>query len=107
MRDINVNELFQGSKVRFIVGNAATGGMGLTMNKAMVEIYYSNSFNFIDRQQSEERATGLNKPKGVVIVDLITEGTVDEVIYEALVEKKDVSEFVRSSIDRVRAEYFN
>lgn len=107
MRDINVNELFQGSKVRFIVGNAATGGMGLTMNKAMVEIYYSNSFNFIDRQQSEERATGLNKPKGVVIVDLITESTVDEVIYEALVEKKDVSEFVRSSIDRVRAEYFN
>jgi len=107
MRDINVNEMFQGSKVRFIVGNAATGGMGLTMNKAMVEIYYSNSFNFIDRQQSEERATGLNKPKGVVIVDLITEGTVDEVIYEALVEKKDVSEFVRSSIDRVRSEYFD
>lgn len=106
-RDINVNELFQGGKVRFIVGNAATGGMGLTMSKAMVEIYYSNTFNFIDREQSEERATGLNKPKGVVVVDLITEGTVDELVYEALSNKKDVSEFVRTSIDQVREKYLD
>ena len=101
-RDVNVNVLFQGRKARFLVGNAATGGMGLTMSVAEIEIYYSNTFNYIDREQSEERAFGPDKKNGTIVVDLICINTVDDHIYEALTQKKDVSEYVRSSIDDLK-----
>jgi SNF2 family DNA or RNA helicase len=105
-RDINVNVLFQGGAARYLVGNAATGGMGLTMSKAEIEIYYSNTFNYIDREQSEERAFGPDKKNGTVIIDLVCTGTVDAHIYTALSEKKDVSEYVRSSIDTLKDQLY-
>lgn len=106
-RDVNVNVKFQGLKSRFIVGNAATGGMGLTMDKAEVMVYMSNTHNFIDRYQSEERATGGDKTVGVAVIDIVAEGTVDGLICEALGEKKDVSEYVRGSIDNVHKRLFD
>ena len=99
-RDINVNVLFQGRKARFCVGNAATGGMGLTMDVADNEIYLSNTFNYVDREQSEERGTA--EGKTTLIVDIVVRGTVDDTILAANEAKKDVSEFVRGKIDEQR-----
>jgi len=48
-RDHNVQNLFQTGKARFLVGNAATGGVGLNMTRAELVVYYSNSFSFTDR----------------------------------------------------------
>lgn len=101
-RDINVNVLFQGRKARFLVGNAATGGMGLTMSVAEIEIYFSNTFNYIDREQSEERAFGPDKKNGTIIVDIVAERTVDEHIVEALDRKQDLAEYVRGTIDDLK-----
>lgn len=101
-RDLHVNVLFQGLRARFLVGNAATGGMGLTMSAAEIEIYYSNTFNYIDREQSEERAFGPDKKNGTVVIDIIAEKTVDGHIVEALSQKRDVSEYVRGSIDDLK-----
>jgi SNF2 family DNA or RNA helicase len=106
-RDINVNVKFQGGKAKYLVGNAATGGMGLTMSTAEIEIYFSNTFNFIDREQSEERAFGPNKKNGTVVIDLIMDGSIDKHILEALTQKKDVSTYVRDSIDSIKAELDN
>lgn len=105
-RDINVNVLFQGSKARFLVGNAATGAMGLTMTAAEVEIYVSNTFNYIDREQSEERAFGPDKKNGTVIIDITANKTVDQHIVAALLDKKSVAEYVRSNIDTLKAKLF-
>lgn len=101
-RDINVNVLFQGRKARFLVGNAATGGMGLTMSVAEIEIYFSNTFNYIDREQSEERAFGPDKKNGTIIVDIVAERTVDEHIVGALERKQDLAEYVRGTIDDLK-----
>lgn len=98
-RDRNVQELFQTKKARFLVGNAATGGVGLNMTAAELVIYYSNSFSFTDREQSEDRAHRIGQLKSVTYIDLVAEGTVDGLVVQALREKKDVSEFVRNSIN--------
>jgi SNF2 family DNA or RNA helicase len=95
----NVSEKFQKGIARFIVGNAATGGVGLNMTKAELVIYYSNSFSFTDREQSEDRAHRIGQTKSVTYIDLVAEGTVDEAVVDALRSKKDVSEFVRGSIE--------
>jgi len=106
-RDININHMFQTGRSRFLVANAATGGMGLTMSKAEVEIYYSNTFNFIDREQSEERAFSPDHKRGTIIIDIVASKTVDEHILKALTEKKDISEYVRSNIDTLKESIFD
>jgi SNF2 family DNA or RNA helicase len=98
-RHHNVKELFQTGKARFLVGNAATGGVGLNMTRAELVVYYSNSFSFTDREQSEDRAHRIGQTKSVTYIDIVAEGTVDATVTKALLEKKNVSEFVRASID--------
>jgi len=98
-RDNNVQNLFQNGKARFLVGNAATGGVGLNMTQAELVVYFSNSFSFTDREQSEDRAHRIGQKNSVTYIDIIAEGTVDGLVTEALRGKKDVSEFVRSSIN--------
>lgn len=95
----NVSDKFQTKKARFIVGNAATGGVGLNMTAAELVVYYSNSFSFTDREQSEDRAHRIGQTRSVTYIDLVAEGTVDETVIEALKSKKDVSEFIRTSIN--------
>ena len=95
----NVSEKFQSGAARFLVGNAATGGVGLNMTKAELVVYYSNSFSFTEREQSEDRAHRIGQTKSVTYIDLVAEGTVDGTVVDALRSKKDVSEFVRSSIE--------
>lgn len=103
-RDYNVQNLFQTGKARFLVGNAATGGVGLNMTKAELVVYYSNSFSFTDREQSEDRAHRIGQSRSVTYIDIVAEGTVDVVVVKALKEKKDVSEFVRHSIDTLNTD---
>ena len=79
------------------MGNAATGGVGLNMTAAELVVYYSNSFSFTDREQSEDRAHRIGQTRSVTYIDLVAEGTVDEVVIQALKSKKDVSEFIRGS----------
>lgn len=98
-RDRNVQELFQTKKARFLVGNASTGGTGLNMTAAELVVYYSNSFNYVERDQSEDRAHRIGQTKSVLYIDLVMEKSVDGAILEALKNKKDVSEFVRESIE--------
>lgn len=98
-RDANV-QAFVGQKARFFVGNAATGGMGLTLDVADNIFYFSNTFNYVDREQSEERGTA--EGKNMLIVDIVARGTVDDAILEANAQKKDVSEYVRGKIDEQR-----
>lgn len=103
-RDKNVQEIFQQGRARFLVGNAATGGVGLNMTRAETVVYFSNSFSFTDREQSEDRAHRIGQTKSVTYIDLVAEGTVDTVVTGALREKKDVSEFVRTSINEKNAD---
>lgn len=98
LRDLNVNQLFQRGAARFIVGNAATGGMGLTMDAAENIFFFSNTHNYADREQAEERGTAHGK--STLVVDFIVEGTVDEVILASNDAKRDMSEFVREKFMR-------
>lgn len=102
-RHINVYELFQKKKARFLVGNAATGGVGLKMSAADTVIYYSNTFNYTDRVQSEDRTQSADQTKSVLYIDLVCEGTVDELIIDALSNKQDVSDYVKKSISDVNS----
>jgi SNF2 family DNA or RNA helicase len=76
--------------LRFFVGNPSTGGYGLTLTQADLVIYYANSFDLEHRIQSEDRAHRIGQRNNVTYVDLITEGTIDEKIVDALRNKIEI-----------------
>ena len=85
--------LFQEEKgpARFFVGNAQTGGYGITLTAANTVIYYSNNYDLEKRLQSEDRAHRIGQKKSVTYVDLICEETVDEKIVKALRKKINIA----------------
>ena len=82
--------------LRFLIGNPATAGLGLTLVSDMsdVLIYYSNTNAFIDRTQSEDRAHRIGQTGTVVVMDLVAERTIDEVMIEAHLCKMDVETYI-------------
>lgn len=82
-------------KCRIFVGITSCGRFGLTLTEGRTVVYFSNSYSFEDRSQSEDRChrAGLKHP--VTYIDLIARGTIDKLILKSLKEKKDLSEFIR------------
>jgi len=80
------------NRYRFLVANTAAISEGLTLTAATTEVYYSNSFNLVQRLQSEDRCHRIGQHHSVRIVDLIAEGTIDEKIVESLREKRKIAD---------------
>lgn len=77
---------------RFLVATPSSGGTGLNLQgKCTRAIYYSNSFNAIDRWQSEDRIHRIGTKGVVTYVDLICRNTIDSAILDNLRQKKNLS----------------
>jgi SNF2 family DNA or RNA helicase len=72
---------------RFLVSTQQSGGLGHTWTEADLVIYYANNYNLEMRFQSEDRAHRAGQTKSVTYVDLVSPGTVDETIINALRKK--------------------
>ena len=77
--------------LRFFVGQPKTGGYGITMTEANTVVYYSNSYDLEIRLQSEDRAHRIGQDNKVTYIDLVSPGTIDEKILEALRSKMDIA----------------
>jgi SNF2 family DNA or RNA helicase len=77
--------------LRFFVGQASTGGYGITLTEANTVIYYSNSYDLEKRLQSEDRAHRIGQEHKVTYIDLCSPETVDEKILTALQKKIDIA----------------
>lgn len=86
--------------LRFFVGNPVAAGLGLTLisGENDVLVYYSGTNAYIERAQSEDRAHRIGQAYSVTVVDLVAEGSVDEVIIASIREKMNVEEYVMSKI---------
>jgi SNF2 family DNA or RNA helicase len=73
--------------LRFFVGQPRTGGYGITLTEATTVVYFSNSYDLEIRLQSEDRAHRIGQKKAVTYVDLVSKGTIDEKILNALYDK--------------------
>ncbi len=76
---------------RFFVGNAQTGGYGITLTAAKTVVYYSNSYDLEKRLQSEDRAHRIGQTGNVLYIDLVAEGTIDDKIVKALKDKVNIA----------------
>ena len=82
------------SDLRFFVGQPRTGGYGITLTEANTVIYFSNSYDLEIRLQSEDRAHRIGQQNKVTYIDLVSPGTIDEKILEALRDKINLASTV-------------
>ena len=85
---------------RFFLASAKAAGRGLTLHAAETVVYYSNTFDLEEREQSEDRAHRDGLRHTVTYVDLVAQDTVDTHILRNLRDKKDVAAQVTG--DRLR-----
>jgi superfamily II DNA or RNA helicase len=92
--------LFLGGASRFFVANPAAGGSGLNLQGAcQTVVYFSNSFNAIDRWQSEDRTHRIGMHGSVTYIDLVARGSIDTKILANLAAKRSMSDL---TLDQIR-----
>jgi superfamily II DNA or RNA helicase len=79
---------------RVFISNPASAGTGLNLAEANTAIYYSNDFNADSRWQSEDRIHRIGQTNHCLYVDIVTPGTIDAKIVDALRHKKTVADSV-------------
>lgn len=90
-------ERFQNGEADFFVGTSAAA-KGITLHRASTLIYYSNSYSLETRLQSQDRIHRIGQTSKCTYIDLVTPGTVDQMILKALLAKKDLADTVLKDI---------
>lgn len=88
-------EEFQTEQTQILLVQNDTGEMGITLTAAQTVIFYSNSWKWKTRKQSQDRCgLRIGQKKLVSYYDFLTKGLMDQLIYESLSKKKDLSEYI-------------
>lgn len=92
-RQVSIDSFQTDNKVRVMIANPAAGGVGITLTAASYMIYYSRTFSLEHDLQSEARAHrgGSEIHDKITRIDIVTPGTVDEVILDALERKENLA----------------
>jgi hypothetical protein len=86
--------LFAEGKRQYFLCQVACGKYGLDLSAADTEIYFSSPYSFEGRRQSEDRIEHPLKRSPLLVVDLVTERTVDEDVLESLEHKNESAEWL-------------
>lgn len=86
--------------IQIAVVQEQAGGSGVDFTRACIAIYYSISFSLTDYDQSRKRLHRPGQKRHVRYFHLIAEGTKDEVVYEALKNRRDIIEAVLEAARR-------
>jgi SNF2 family DNA or RNA helicase len=87
--------------VWFMVSSQAVGARGQTWTAATQERYYSQTFSYEDRAQSEDRAHRKGQTKSVGYRDYLINVQAEKMISVALTKKKDVADMFSNGIKGV------
>lgn len=91
-----IQKKFHAGKYRVLLIQVKVGQYGLNLSCASRAIYYSNAWDAEIRSQSQERIEHMTKKEPLLYIDLVTRGSVDEDVLDALQEKKSNSrQFLR------------
>lgn len=92
-RQKNIDRFQKDPACRVMIANAGAGGVGINLTASDCMIFYSRSFSLEHDLQAEARnhRGGSEIHDKITRIDLVAEGTIDEIICEALQNKMDLS----------------
>lgn len=97
-RQLAIDKFMKDPSCMYFVGTAKSGGSGINLSVAENVLFYSNSFDAVDRLQAVERATAVNG-HAISVIDLSAIKTLDDHILGTLSNKKSISAEVITSKD--------
>lgn len=99
-RQMNIND-FQDKKVQIFIGNPSVAGFGLNLQNGTLQYFFSNSFRTEERLQAEDRSHRIGVQGTCVYKDVVLKGTVDEKVYQSLIDGKDMNDFFKQPIGEI------
>jgi SNF2 family DNA or RNA helicase len=97
-------EAFQQGKIDVLIAQVRTGGVGVDLFRSHTVLFYSTTFSFIDFEQAVARVHRAGQKSAVNIYLIYAEKTIDKLIYEALLCKRSVSDFVLRKLKRQKGD---
>lgn len=82
------------ANINTLICQTRAGGLGLNLTDARYEVFFSVDFNLADHDQAEARVHRGGQEHEVICIHLICPGTVDEVVYKALEQKRNIIETI-------------
>jgi len=89
-------ERFKDSDKRFLIANPSKAGTGLNIQFSNYQIFFSNNYSFIQRDQAESRQDRKGQKNNVTIIDLLCENSIDVEILKILMNKEDLAHRLNS-----------
>lgn len=102
-RERSVDRFQEDPDCLVLVGQQQSG-IGVTLHKAETVIYFSNTFSYEQRYQTEDRAHRIGLTHPVVYVDLEMRDTIDERIRTVLLRSKKTADLVTGDKERLDRE---
>lgn len=93
---------FELGNIDVLVGQPRAGGIGITLINAHIEVYMSNDFNLLTREQSEARAHRRGQTRQVLIYDILATSptgkqTIDHTVLTTLQRKEEFANWTADS----------
>jgi len=85
---------FKAGEGKLLVANPASAGHGITLTNSSNVIYYSRSFNFEHRSQSEARVHRIGQTESCLYTDLLDPDTLERRVVDILNAREKMSEFM-------------
>ena len=93
-------------KCLYLIANKVCGGYGLNLQFCHKAIYYNNDFNFATRAQADDRIHRLGQENEVEIIDLVSDGKIDQRIIDCLDKKESLSESFKHELKENKGKEF-
>lgn len=89
-------ENFQSGKTKYILCTIAAGGTGITLTQGSTAVFLQRSWSMIENLQAEARVhrIGSEKYESIRILDYVTTGSSEELVFKAVAEKSNQLEFI-------------
>ena len=102
-RDENIRSFQEDKDVRIMCANQMAGGVGVNLTQASFSIYLSRNFSLEGELQSEARnyRGGSEMHEKVTRIDIISPGTIDEHVVEALSKKQIIADHILNWKDKL------
>lgn len=90
---------FQSGQRRVMLIQQACGQYGIDLSAADTAVYYSSTYRYELRAQSEDRIYKVGKPNDLLCIDLVTEDSADEVVLDSVAEKKSDASYLMAKLN--------
>lgn len=98
----NIDRLNHDPSVRVFIGHPGSGGIGCNLTASDIQIWYSRNFSLeYDLQAEARNHRGGSKEAGhekITRIDLVTKGTIDELVLKKLADKQGLGEELLKSL---------